>query len=114
MYHTISTIELNNTWFLTLTIMQLYTFNIMHNYICMHIQMQLMNVLYTYIPLILVKILGLCLYLYTNMKYTGIAGRMRPTAIAASTGSPITGTNTRNIATNTITTGRGRITYVQV
>ena len=62
------------------------------------------------IPLILVNILGLCLYLYTNMKYTGIAGSMRPTAMAASTGSPIIGTNTRNIATNTITTGRGRIT----
>ena len=44
------------------------------------------------------------------MKYTGIAGSMRPTAMAASTGSPIIGMNTRNIATNTITTGRGRNT----
>ena len=60
------------------------------------------------VPLILVNILGLCLYLYTNMKYTGIAGSTRPTAIAASTGSPMRGTNTRNIATNTITIGRGR------
>ena len=44
------------------------------------------------------------------MKYTGIAGSIRPTAMAASTGSPIIGTNTRNIATNTITIGRGRYT----
>ena len=84
-------------------------------WMCMHLPIQTihrwfmyvhMHILY--IPLILVNILGLCLYLYTNMKYTGIAGSIRPTAMAASTGSPITGTNTRNTATNTITIGRGR------